>query len=360
MVTLATPAADLAAATRPVRLGARPPRRSRRRSAPTTKTDSKPRRRPLTRAGSAGRSVAARRTSAAARRETAGRTPRARQRRRVSAGGRPYGDAHVLPHLLPPPHRPLVDAAEPPIARARSRSGRACGRRATSASLGCFMMNDARATSAGSSPCCVASCSSAAASPRWMKIHCTSVSGSLSSARTNAQFRRASKRTAGTARRRRAHAVRRRPAHRPAVGREVEHRVAGPHRPAVPVDAVEEDVDVAPALVRLVLGRITARPARQVADRPRSRPDRSRSTARDARTTAPDQLFGRVVRVPRAPGPRHRVAVTVERQLRRDAGASRPRACRSTRCRTRTPAGRRTRRPHVTTTDNQRDAQATG
>ncbi len=69
----------------------------------------------------------------------------------------------------------------------------------TSASLGCFMMNDARATTAGSSPSSVASFSSADASARWMKIHCTSLSGSLSSARTKAQFRRASKRTAGTA-----------------------------------------------------------------------------------------------------------------------------------------------------------------
>ena len=150
------------------------------------------------------------------------------------------------------------------------------------------MMNDARATSAGSSPTRVASCSSAAASPRWMKIHCTSTSGSLSSARTNAQFRRASKRDrrhrGGRAHARRAAATSASPARRA--------RSAASHRPAartaVAIDAVEKHVDVAPALVRLVLAPNRRRPGATGRRWPRRRRDRcARPRALRARRRRP-------------------------------------------------------------------------
>ncbi len=65
---------------------------------------------------------------------------------------------------------------------------------------------------------------------------------------------------------RRAVRRRRRPGHRPAARSEAEHGPLGENRPALRIDGVVEDVDVAAAAVRFVLQGPPAPLARQVAD----------------------------------------------------------------------------------------------
>jgi hypothetical protein len=101
----------------------------------------------------------------------------------------------------------------------------------------------------------------------------------------------------------------------------VEHRIAGAHRPALAIDPVEENVEVAAALVRLVFGRIAAAPARQVTDGGDAAGIAALDRARRPHDHA-DQLLGREVRAPRPPRRGHHVAVAVERQL--DWMAKRP------------------------------------
>src|SRR6185436_19152549 len=84
-----------------------------------------------------------------------------------------------------------------------------------------------------------------------------------------------------------------------AVGREVKHRVSGTKGSALAIGPVEEDVDVAAALMRLVLGRIAAAPSRQVTDRRDAARIATLDRARSAHDDT-DQFFSGVVRVPRA------------------------------------------------------------
>jgi len=94
----------------------------------------------------------------------------------------------------------------------------------------------------------------------------------------------------------------------------VKHRVSGTKGSALAIGPVEEDVDVAAALMRLVLGRIAAAPSRQVTDRRDAARIATLDRARSAHDDT-DQFFSGVVRVPRAPRSEDRVTVAVVRQL---------------------------------------------
>ena len=115
-------------------------------------------------------------------------------------------------------------------------------------------------------------------------------------------------------RRRRREPVRGRPAHGLTLDAVAEHGHARRHGRARAIDGVEEDVDVAPALVGPVLDRRAAAPAGQIADGGRPARERAVDGARRAHDDA-HELLRSVVAVTRAPTRRHRITVTVERQL---------------------------------------------
>jgi hypothetical protein len=108
--------------------------------------------------------------------------------------------------------------------------------------------------------------------------------------------------------------VRGRPAHGLTLDAVSDHRLARRHGRARAIDGVEEHVDVAPALMRLVLDGSAAAAARKITDGRRPAGQRTIDGARRAHDDA-HELLRAVVAVARAPTRRHRVAVTLERQL---------------------------------------------
>ena len=245
----------------------------------------------------------------------------AERRQHVGAdclGGRPpVRRRHVLPHLLPPPHRPFVDAAEPPIrrravepdvhvivvdlgvARLLHDERRARHQRRIVAFDGRLVQQRRRERTMNEDPL------NLVFGIAQQRAHERPVAARIEPHRRHGRGRRPD-------------SLGGRPAHGAAVRSEVKHRLAGRHRPPVAIHAVEEDVDVAAALMRSVLCGSAAAPARQVADR-REAPRTAALDGARGPDDRVDQRVGRVVRVAASPGPGHRIAVTVERQLHRVA-----------------------------------------
>ena len=325
MLTLATPAADLAAASGAfdwvlARLS------SRRRSAPTTNPKPSPTAGPkpnpsgpLSLAGQ----IAGERTSAAARLERDGRGPRARRARPSRrAGGRkarPCTSTSSSTSGRAPCRRSPAAGG-----RDRSRSGRACGRRAAPSRSA---VHDERR------PRQQRRIVARRAPPpqqrrRQAALHEDPLHLGVGIAQQRAHECPVSPRIETDSRHRPAGAarpLRRRPAHRAAVGREAQHRRRRADRPPVLVDARSRR-----CRRRARSDATCARPNRRPLRCDRSPtaampPGRSRSTARAARTTAPTSSSVAVVACRARHGAGHGVAVAVERQARPDAGASRRR-----------------------------------